>query len=267
VFLLGSSLLVPGVCVSQTGQPRDGFVVSCVDGVATITPRDTEPNGLASVSLASNRVLWKAMADRTAYVGPVVARGAVAVITNNRDTVEAFSKKTGKRLWARETWSNNLGSDGAYFYILRTAFWDLQTFDPDTGKVLWSLKLPGRWLGHYPALLGITQGLLFTEQSVVDLASRRVVHTWPREPTVISAWATKNGEIVLGDSEGGITIYDIAFKRLRKVHLEGGGWVKEAVAIDGRHFSRSLSGFCCRCPGRAELFDPARKTNLAALMA
>jgi outer membrane protein assembly factor BamB len=226
-------LLAPALCRPQTGEQGVSSIVLCGESVAIRSrPARTRPEGIASISLPSNRTLWRAMTNEIADVGPVAAGDAVAVIADSFNTIYAFSRKTGRQLWRREKWTSNLGSDGKYFYTLRDAYWDMQALDPDSGRVVWSLKLPGNWLGHYPNLLGIHHGLLFTAQGAVDLEKRKVIHAWARWPRVSSAWVSKTGEIVIGDSEGEIAIYDKAFRRLRKVYVDGGE-VVEAVTTRG----------------------------------
>lgn len=109
----------------------------------------------------------------------------------------------------------------------------MQAFEPQSGKVVWSRKLPGQWLGHYQHLLGIDHGLLFTQQAVVDLSRKKVIHKWPREPYIETASVNAAGEIVIGDSGGGITIYDRSFKPLRKLHVEGGEVTEVVTTKEG----------------------------------
>lgn len=252
-LLLFAGLFAPALCRSQTGERGVDFVVLCREGEtlrAHVTLADA--TGVASRTLDSGLTNWAAMPDKIVDVGPVVAGNAVAVITDSFHAVYGFSKATGKQLWQRERWSSNLGSDGRYFYILRNEYWDLQAFEPETGHVAWTLKLPGRSYGGYPRLLGVHGGLLVTTQVAVDLARRKIAHTWLRGPWASSLSVNATGEIVIGDSSGGVTIYDQSFKPLRKLHLQGGA-VTEAITTgksilavtyqDHQHGKRGLITF------------------------
>lgn len=229
---------ISATCAAQTGERGVSFVVLCTDGVAI----RAESTGIASISLRSHRKLWRAATQKSVYVGPVVAGDAVAFITDSHHVIYAFSKDTGRRLWRKEVWSSNIGTDGNRFYMIRTAYWDLQALEPATGRVEWSLKLPGWTPGHYPRMLGVHGGLLFTTQSAVDLSKKAVVHTWLGEREASSASVNEEGEIVIGDTFGGVTIYDRDFKTLKSAKV-GGIWVAEAFTTSRGVFAATFHGY------------------------
>jgi len=84
------------------------------------------------------------MPEKIVDVGPVAAGNAVAVVTDSFHTIDAFSKTTGKSLWEKKTWSSVLASDGNYFYIIRTGYWDIEALNPASGDVVWSVQIPPR---------------------------------------------------------------------------------------------------------------------------
>lgn len=259
ILLAAWSLLYSGTAESQTGERGVGFVVSCSEASAT----SVLSSGIVSRSLASGKVTWKAIPNKIVDVGPVTAGHAVAIITDIFDVVYAFSTKTGKPLWRRQVWSSNLGTDGNYFYVLRNAYDDLQALDPGTGKIAWSLKLVRPSPG-FPGLLGIHHGLLFTTQAVVDLSRRKVIHVWTKEPFPDSAWVSESGEIVIGDSAGGITVYNSAFQQIKKAQVSGGE-VVQAVTTENGVLAAAYQYYAASKRGRLTSLTESRQRQLSRL--
>ena len=172
-----ASLLLPALCCGQSWEKFSEGVISCVDRTAIIS---TPGSGISYVFLDSGRRKWRVMNNNTPQVGPVVAGDTVAVIADAFNTIYAFSKTTGKTVWTKHIWANRLASDGSYFYVVRTAYWDLEALDPASGNIAWSLQLPDLGPGYLPFLI-VHDGLLFTVNLVIDISRKAIVHQWPRK--------------------------------------------------------------------------------------
>src|SRR5215469_1570289 len=130
-------------------QYIDG-AISCKDR-AVIT---CAPEGISYASLDSDATRWSLPGPRPDWP-PTLAGNTVALIADNWNMIFGFSRRTGKQIWAKEVSCNVLASDGRYFYIIRTGYWDLQALNPASGKVVWSLQLPPDPQGGYSAFLKV----------------------------------------------------------------------------------------------------------------
>lgn len=174
------------------------------------------------------------MNNNTPQVGPVVAGDTVAVIADAFNTIYAFSKTTGKTLWTKHIWASRLASDGNYFYVVRTAYWDLEALDPGSGNIAWSLQLPDLGPGYLPFLV-VHDGLLFTVNLVIDISRKAIVHQWSRESFFLDRIAFgNNGSIFLAGTSGTrsiIAIYDKNFNQIGRL-VAGKGRIEEIVPIE-----------------------------------
>jgi outer membrane protein assembly factor BamB len=223
---LGSCvLLIPLICSGQSWERFSEGLISCHDQAAIIS---TPGAGFSYVSLDSGRKKWHAMDSDTPNVGPIFAGNTIALIADASNIIYAFSKTTGKHLWTKNIWANRLASDGSYFYVVRTAYWDLEALDPVSGHVVWSLQLPDLGPGYLPFLI-VHDGLLFTLDLVIDLSKRRVIHQWPKESFYIDGIVFGNdGSIFIVGTSGMIVIYDQRFVLTRRVYA-GKGKIEEVV--------------------------------------
>jgi len=174
-----------------------------------------QQSGIAGIDLKTRDVRWKALSDKIVDVGPVVANDSVAVITNSFGTIYAFSKASGKLLWRKEHHSNVLVSDGQYFYVARPDDDGVSALDSRTGATVWTLQIPKR---GGAAFLRIHDGSLYSNSFVVDLRSRKLIYEWPEDTAVTAIAFPSSGEVLLGDSEGNLTLYDSAFKLINRLH-------------------------------------------------
>jgi outer membrane protein assembly factor BamB len=220
--------LIPLVCYGQSWERFSEGLISCDDRAAIISVPGA---GISYVSLDSGRRKWRAMNDNTPQVGPFAAGDTVAVIADAFNTIYAFSKTTGKRLWTKDIWANRLASDGRYFYVVRTAYWDLEALDPASGNLVWSLQLPDFGPGYLPFLI-VHDGLLFALDLVIDLSKRAIVHQWRRESFFLDrvAFGDDGSIFLVGTSgtQGMIAIYDKNFNQIGRL-VAGKGRIREVV--------------------------------------
>jgi len=221
------------ISLQAAGQKHGfDFVTSCHSGVAI----QSDSSGFSSVSLGSAATNWKRLPHRILDVGPVVANHVVGVITESFRNLYVYSENDGRFLWNREVHSNFLASDGKYFYISRSDDYSgITALDPSSGRLVWSLKVPRpKTGGPYIHFLSVAGGFLYTDSYVVDLSKHAAVHIWPDgpdDPYVISIEPGDNGELLVGDSSGRISVYDKQFKLLRSLQA-GEGFVTQLASVD-----------------------------------
>jgi outer membrane protein assembly factor BamB len=223
-------LLISVICSGQAWVPFSEGLISCHDRAAIIS---RPGSSISYVSLDSSKKNWQAMNNDTPNIGPILAGDTIAVIADASNTIYAFSKTTGKRLWAKNIWANRLASDGNYFYVVRTAYWDLEALDPISGHVVWSLQLPDLGPGYLP-FLTVHDGLLFTVNLVIDLSKRKIIHDWPKELFYFDGILFGNdGSIFIVGTSAMIVIYDQSFVQTGRVYL-GKGKIEEVVPTGER---------------------------------
>ena len=213
---------------AESWQPYIDGAISCKEQ-AVIT---SAPEGLAYVTIGSNNAKWSLPGPRPDWP-PTLAGNTVALIADSYNLIFGFSRRTGKQIWDKEVSSNVLASDGRYFYTIRAGDWDLQALNPNSGAVMWSLKLPHDPQGGYTAFLKVHDGRLFTVNAVADISRRTIVHRWPSGSSFVTAIGFDGHNILVGDSAGFVSAYDRNFKCLWRAYA--GKEHVVSVASAGEH--------------------------------
>jgi len=225
--------LFPGVCGAQDWNDFDlnsGYL-SCKDQVAIMSfQHDGWQKGVALVSLDSGLIKWEAIPQEITVMQPVVAGYAVAVVTPESHTISAFAITTGKPLWQIDSYTQVLDSDGRYFYVLSNNP-VVEALDPKTGKVIWSRTVP--YSGYLISSYHIRKSRLYTEEFVLDVSRRAVIHRWPAKPLVNAMAFDRSGHIYLGDPSGVVRIYNRSFKQLRRIRIGRGEIVELGAGENG----------------------------------
>jgi outer membrane protein assembly factor BamB len=230
------------------------FVTSCQSRIAI----QADSSGFSSTSLGFATPGWRRLSDRILDVGPVIANDVVAVITNSFSSLYAFSAREGRPLWNKEIHSNVLASDGKYFYIAHAGDLGITALDASSGRAVWSLKVPVLSGGPYLEFLTVASGFLYTDSYVVDLSKRAVVHFWPDgldDPHVISIESGGNGELLVGDSSGKISMYDKQFKLLSSVET-GEGFVTQLASVNNGLLAATFDQPSMSSEGSLVFIDP-----------
>ena len=249
MFWRGIKVLLPGVflisltCWGQSWQTFGEGVISCDERAAIIS----NLNRISYISLDSKAVRWRTITHETVDSRPILAANAFLVLGDHYNRLYAFSTTTGKRIWSKSFWTEDLASDGNYFYvvgapagsveaignILGIAPRTLEALDPASGAVLWSLKLQRRKTDYDP-FLEVHGGLLFAADLVIDISRRAIVYRWPAKSfTVSSLDFADDGSIFLKGSwgmSGMIAIYDRNFNPIRKFRVGKGDVVRVSAA-------------------------------------
>lgn len=108
--LICSVFLIPAFCWGQSWVDFSDGVLSCQDRAAIMSGSD----GISYVSLDSHVTRWRVMRKNPPNTLPVLAGDVVAVLADAFNTLYAFSKTTGKRIWTKDVSSSVLASDGTY---------------------------------------------------------------------------------------------------------------------------------------------------------
>lgn len=244
----------------QAAGQKQGFdfVTSCHSGIAI----QADSSGFSSISLGSAATNWKRLPYRILDVGPVVASHVVAVITESFSNLYAYSENEGRFLWNKEVHSNFLASDGRYFYISRSDDYSgITALDPSSGRVVWSLKVPRpKTGGPYIHFLSVAGGFLYTDSYVVDLSKRAAVHFWSDDPYVISIEPGDNGELLVGDSSGKISMYDKQFKLIRSI-AAGEGFVTQLASVNKGFLAVTYDQPSMSTQGSLVFLDPNGRTR------
>lgn len=225
--------LFSGFCRAQDWQALDLDTgsLSCKDRVVLKSfIHDGFHKGVALVSLNTGVIQWEAVPNESTVMQPVVAGDVVAVVTPESHTISAFAISTGQLLWKKESYTQILDSDGRFFYVLGTDPL-VEAVDPKKGKVTWSRKVP--YSGYLISSYHVRDNRLYTEEFVLDIAKRRVVHRWPLEPIINAMAFDGSGRIYLGDPSGVVRIYTRNFKLLRKIRVGHGEIVELGVGDSG----------------------------------
>ena len=208
--------LLPGV-VAHSWQDFAFGSLSCNDGAALLSfMHESSNKGVALMSLSSGLVQWEAAPTAATVLAPVVAGETVAVVTPESNTVSAFAIATGEPRWQRKNFTQLLDSDGTYFYVLGSTG-VIEALDPTTGEELWNKVVP--YSGYFISSYHVHNNRLYTNEFVLDLSRRTVVHRWPLRHGVDSMAFGGNGRIYVGDASGMVRIYSRSFKLLRKIRV------------------------------------------------
>jgi outer membrane protein assembly factor BamB len=230
-----STFLTSAICVGQ-GWQEFGYYgwgsLSCRERAALVSfEHKGTQKGVALMSLSSGTAQWEAIPKEATMLRPVVAGNAVAILTHQLHTINAFALSTGQPLWQKEDDTQILESDGRYFYVHGNSDTILEALDPQSGKVVWSRRIP--YSGYLIYSYHVHDGRLYTAEFVFDLSRRMVVHRWPATPLVNAIAFDRRGRIYAGDPSGVVRVYSSSFRLLRTIHAGRGEIVELGAAKNG----------------------------------
>lgn len=229
------ALLTSAICMGQDWQDfgyYDSGSLSCKDRVVLVSVEHKgTQTGLALVSLDSGTVRWKAITNEPTMLQPVVAGNAVAILTHQLHTINAFALSTGRLLWQKDDDTQILESDGRYFYVHGNSDTVLEALDPQSGKVVWSRPIP--YSGYLIYSYHIHHGRFYTAEFVFDLSRRTIVHRWPARPLVNAIAFGRDEGIYVGDPSGVVRIYSRSFQQRQRMRIGSGEIVQLRAAEKG----------------------------------